>query len=152
MKVVAKEKIRAEKVAVFAVFTDLLGAKERIQGIKNIEFLSDTRSGVGVRWRETRVMFGKQATEDMEITALEAPNSYMVEAESHGTHYKSVFTFAETDDSATEVTWEFEGQPLSVFARLMAPLGVLMSGSMRKMLQKDLSDLKTSIERPAASA
>ncbi|MFC1609878.1 SRPBCC family protein [Myxococcota bacterium] len=146
MKVVAKEKIQARRDDVFVVFTDLEGATKRIEGIKEIEFLSETRSGLGVRWRETRVMFGKEATEDMEITALDPPDSYVVEAESHGTHYASVFSFRDADDGATEVTWEFEGKPLSLFAKLMTPLGFLMSGSLRKMLQKDLADLRRSVE------
>jgi carbon monoxide dehydrogenase subunit G len=146
MKVSAREEIRSDRDSVFTVFTDLEGAVQRIEGIKSIEFLSEEKSGLGVRWRETRVMFGKEATEDMQITALTEPDSYVVEAESHGTHYTSVFSFRDSEAGTTEVTWEFEGRPLSLFAKIMAPLGFLMWGSMRKMLQKDLADLKQSIE------
>ena len=42
----------------------------------------------------------------------------VVEAESHGTRYKSRFEFNETGADTTEVSWEFEGKPVSAMARI----------------------------------
>ena len=111
MKLSSTLSIKAPRVDVFSVFSDIPSASERITGIKQLEVLSEAKSGQGVRWRETRVMFGQEATEEMEITRFDEPNSYVVEAESHGTHYTSRFSFVEDGGGATRVTWEFEGKP-----------------------------------------
>ena len=146
MKTSMSVEVAAPLERVFDVFSDIARAEERIEGIKSLEILSDVKSGKGLRWRETRVMFGKEATEEMEITAFDRPRSYVVEAESHGTHYRSLFTFEELSSSSTKVTWEFEAKPLSLIAKLMTPLGLLFLGPMKKLLKRDLTDLKKHAE------
>lgn len=42
-------------------------------------------------------------------------------------------------------------QPISIFAKLMAPLGRLMVGSLKKCLENDLEDAKRIAETRAAS-
>ena len=82
MKISMSELLEAPRSDVFKLFTDIENASDRISGIRKLEVLSEVRSGVGLRWRETRVMFGKEATEEMEITGFDEPESYVVEAES----------------------------------------------------------------------
>ncbi len=147
MKVTAKATVNASREEVFKVFADIENAAERIEGITKLEVLSETRSGLGVRWRETRTMFGKEATEEMEMTGFEEPARYIVEAESHGTHYTSVYEFTEAGEGACDVSWSFEGKPLSIGAKLLSPLGYMFKGSVRKMLMKDVTDLKSYIEK-----
>ena len=82
----------------FEAFSNLETAAERIRGIEKLEILQRSESGkngigVGTRFRETRIMFGKEATEEMEITRFEPPSGYTVEARSHGAHYVSTFSF-----------------------------------------------------------
>ena len=48
---------------VFEVYTQIDKAAERIPGITDLEVLSEGPFGEGTRWRETRVMFKKKATE-----------------------------------------------------------------------------------------
>jgi hypothetical protein len=54
----------------FEVFTDLANNATVVRGIEKMEILTDGPIGVGTRFRETRVMMGKQATEGMELTPL----------------------------------------------------------------------------------
>ncbi len=145
MRITATETVKASPDRVFDVFSDVENCGDRIQGIIKLELLSDVRSGKGVRWRETRKFMGKEATEEMEITVYDEPKYYVVEAESNGTHYTSRYAFEESGDG-TRVIWEFEGKPLTLAAKLMSPLGFLFKGSLKKLMFKDVADLKRYIE------
>jgi carbon monoxide dehydrogenase subunit G len=132
---------------VFEVFTELDKAVERIPDITALEILSEGPFGKGTRWRETRVMFKKEATEEMWISAFDPPKSYAVEAESHGMHYSTQFTFT-PDGDGTRVTWAFSGTALSLGTKLMAPLfNVLMKATMKKCMLRDLEALRDVCER-----
>lgn len=141
------ERIAASPERVFGLATDLAGAPQRVEGIDSVELLTDGPFGVGTRWRETRTMMGKSATEEMWITAFEPDRSYTAEAESCGCHYTSVLT-CEPDGEGTLLTFTFDGQPLTLACRLMAPIGWLMKGQVRKMLAADLADLRRAAEAP----
>lgn len=134
----------------FQVFSDVENIAERIEGITQLEVLSEVKHGVGTRWRETRVMFGQAATEVMEISAFQPNQSYEVVAASHGTRYHSRYTFTEKD-GGTHVEMVFTGTPVSFMAKLMAPVGLLMKGSTQKALEADMDDLKAFCEAHAAS-
>jgi len=146
MQITATDTVNAPIDRVFEVFSDVANCGDRISGITELEVLSDVQSGLGVKWRETRVMFGKEATEEMWMSGYDAPNSYQVEAESHGTHYLTTFTFKAIDDNTTEVSWIFEGKAISLMAKLMMPLGALFKGATRKMMAADITDLKNYVE------
>ena len=145
-KIKASIDIQAPREQVFQVFSDLPACAERIQGIDKIEMLSDGPMQVGTRWRETRTMFGKEATEEMWVTQFDVPAGYTVEAESHGTNYISRYDFEDLGD-VTRVAMSFTGQPLSLSAKLMSVLGVVFMGSVKKMLLADMQDLKTVCEQ-----
>ena len=141
-------KINAPLEKVFEVFTDFSNAADRIDGIKSLDLLSDAPIGKGTRFRETRVMFGKEATEEMEITDFQPNESYRVEAESCGTHYVTDYTFR-NDGTATIVELSFAGNPVSLMGKLMSPMFFFMKNTLRKCLEEDLSCLKKFIENQA---
>jgi carbon monoxide dehydrogenase subunit G len=132
---------------VFEVFTDLDKAVERIPDIVALEVLSEGPFRVGTRWRETRVMFKKEATEEMWVTGCDPPKSYTVDAESHGMRYSTLFSFA-ADGDGTKVSWDFSGTALTLGAKVMSPiLNVLMRGTMKKCMLRDLEALRDVCER-----
>lgn len=132
---------------VFEVYTRIDKAAERIPDITKIEMLTEGPFGKGTRWRETRVMFKKEATEEMWVTGFDPPRSYTVEAESHGMHYSTLFSFTPEGDG-TKVTWTFSGTPVSLGAKIMAPIfNVLMKGTMKKCMLGDLEALRGVCER-----
>lgn len=145
MQVKTEIYINAPIDKVFDVFADIKNAESRIEGISKIEILSEVKSGVGTRWRETRVIFGKEATEEMEISKLEKNKMYEVVAASNGAEYRTIFDFKEVN-GGTKVEMIFEGKPVSLMAKLMTPLGFLFKGMTKKLLQKDMDDLKEFIE------
>ena len=141
MQIEVSRQINAPLDQVFEAFTDLANAPERISGIVSVELLTDGPMREGTRWKETRKMMGKEATETMWITRFDPPNCYVAEAESCGTHYVSTLSFEEAD-GGTLVTMTFEGKPVTFVAKLFSLLmGWMMKGAVRKMVGQDLEDL-----------
>ncbi len=134
---------------VFEVYTDLEKLVERIPDITALEVLSKGPFGEGTRWRETRVMFKKEATEEMQVSGFDPPKSYNVDAESHGMRYSTRFLFA-PDGDGTKVSWTFSGTAVTLGAKIMAPIfNVLMKGTMTKCMLRDLEALRDVCERGA---
>ena len=119
--------ISASPERVFALFTDLAHAPDNIRAIKKLELLTPGPMCMGTRFRETRVMFGKEATEEMEVIELDPGRSYAVTASSCGTRYLTRFSFQPVPEG-TRVDLRFEATPVSFFAKLMMrPMGALMA-------------------------
>ncbi len=151
MHLVLEESIQAPQGAVWEVLTDLQGAPGRISGIKALQVLSGGPVGKGTRFRETRVMFGKEAGEEMEITRFEAPTTYTVEGDSCGAHFASTYTLQEVAGT-TKLRVEIRTRPTTFLAKVMSPLGYLMAGSMKKLLAQDNADIKRAAELLGISA
>ncbi len=130
---------------VFSVMSDIPHAEETVSGITKIEMLTDGPVDRGTRWRETRLMFGREATEELEITRFVPNRSYAVECESCGVHFKTDFRF-HPQDGQTKVEMEMTTRPLSWMARIMSPLTFMMRGMLIKALTQDLDDCKRAIE------
>ncbi len=139
--------VNAPIAQVFARFTDLTNAPNMIPAIKKVEILTPGSIGAGTRFRETRVMFGREGAVTMEITAFDPPRSYCVEADSGGSHFATTFTFEPTGGSATRVAMHFGCRAESLMAKLLIPLSLLMMGFMRKALGADMDSMKAAAER-----
>jgi uncharacterized membrane protein len=146
MKIESEILITAPMIKVFNAFSDISKIEERISGIQKVEILSDMTSGVGTRWIETRVMFGKEATEEMEIVKMSNNESYIVEAESHGTKYKSIYMFKDLKDGNVKVNMTFEGTPISMSAKIMSLIGFFFKGATKRALENDMVELKAYCE------
>src|SRR2546425_7526373 len=121
-------RIAAPVERVFEVFADLRNVPGRIKGIKRLEVLTDGPIGVGTKFRETREMFGKDATEEMEITEFDPPRTYSVGALSCGCQYTARYDFR-ADGEGTLVGLNLRGEAVSFVAKLLMPLmDWLMSG------------------------
>ncbi|QDU82127.1 Polyketide cyclase / dehydrase and lipid transport [Polystyrenella longa] len=143
--------IDAPQEEVFRKGSDLPHCEEWIEEIIRIELLTEGPVGTGTRWRETRMMFGKQSTEEMSITRFEPPQMYQAEAYNCGSQYITQIHFA-AENGGTKVTSNFNCVPQTFFAKIMVCLtGWMMKGMLRKMLLKDMTDLKSAVEADAAS-
>ena len=139
--------IDASPEQVWSVLTDLEGSVETITGITSIERLdAGGKFGVGTRWRETRKMFGKEATEEMEVSSLEPQRSYTTIADGHSVHYISTMSVEAAGDG-TLLSMTFGAAPQGGFAKFMAAtVGRLMKGATRKMIVRDLEDIAKAVE------
>jgi carbon monoxide dehydrogenase subunit G len=136
--------------AVFDLFSDLARAAERVSGITSLELLTDGPVGVGTRFRETRLMFGKPATEEMEVTVFERPRRYTIECHAHGTHTVSVFSLVAAGDG-TDLTVDLSTTPTTLGAKLFAPIAKMFMGTMRKCIESDLDDLERHLPGAASA-
>lgn len=138
--------INAAPEAVFAALTDFANAPERIKGIVRVEMLSEGAVGLGTKFKETRVMFKREATETMEVTVFEPPHRFQVSAGSCGAEFHCLFNITpEGNGSRVDVTMTTKA--VSLFAKLMSPLSFLMAGTMKKCMQDDLEGIKAYLEK-----
>lgn len=139
-------RIDASPERVWDVLTDLERAAEVIRAIQSVEIHAGTGFGVGTRWTETRTMMGRTATETMAVTEVDPGRSYVVEADSGSTHYRSAFHL-DPDNGGTSLTMTFEGQPSGLGGRILAAtLGRLFSRPTRNALAADLEDIAVASE------
>lgn len=144
--VTASRRVDAPVERVWSVATDLSRATDVLSAVTRIELLTDGPFGVGTRWRETRRMFGKEATEEMWVTACDPAHGYTVEADSSGAHYVSTFTFTPVAE-VTDVTLSFDARPYGRLRRVTAGvLGVVMTRPIAGQLNHDLADIATAAE------
>ena len=143
--------INASKEKVWQMITNIQNAEQTISGIQKVEILEEPGDGlIGLKWRETRIMFGKEATEVMWITEAEENSHYKTRAESHGSIYISEMRVEGTGDDSCTLTMGFTGLPQSFGAKVMTALmGWMMKGATKKALYKDLEDIKAAAEKSA---
>ena len=135
--------VAASPEEVWRVLTDLAHAAETLSGVSRVELLTDGPYTVGTRWRETRKMFGKEATEEMRVTAVEAPARTTVEADSAGVNYVTVFTLTPTGDG-TRLAMAFTARqpdPSRVQKLTWAVFGKLGIKATSKVMARDLEDI-----------
>ena len=142
-KVTISHDVAADPQTVWAVLTDLEHAAETLSGVSRVEVLTEGEYAVGTRWRETRKMFGKEATEEMEVTEVSAPTSTAVEAHSSGVDYRSVFTLTPLPSGTRlEVTFAGSQRNPSLLRKLFwAAFGRLGMKASAKMMRGDLEDI-----------
>ena len=137
--------IDATPGVVFDLCTDVEHFADHVSGIKKCELLTEGPVGVGTRFRESRVMFGKEATEEMEFTVFRRPSFYQLSANSCGALYETTFRMSPEDDG-TRIDLEFRVTPMTFVAKLMSPMSKLMAGPLKKCLEKDLADIQAAAE------
>ena len=144
----AQVTINGSKAAIWAAITNIENASDTISGIENIEVLEKPANGlVGLRWRETRMLFGKPATVEKWITDAAVNEFYKTRAESDGCIFLSTMRISESRGGMT-LTSSHVSKPQSIVARLMAiPVGLLFKGVARKALLQDLNDIKSAVEQ-----
>ena len=88
--VTIRQRIEAPRDKVFSMATDIEKWPTYMQGITRTELVGDGPVGLGTRFRETRIMFKREATEEMEITAFEPPKRYAIGCENHGAPHNAL--------------------------------------------------------------
>lgn len=148
MLVEAQVTINGSKAAIWAAITDIENASGTISGIEKIEILEKPANGlVGLKWRETRMLFGKPAAVEKWITDAAENEFYNTRAESDGNVYLSTMSISERSGGFTLAS-SHDSQPQGLIARLLLiPMGLLFKGVAKKALLQDLNDIKSAVER-----
>lgn len=130
---------------VFARFTDIPHAKERVGGITDIKMLTPAGFGLGTRWIESRQVLGREDDAEMEVTAFEKNRGYTITHHKAGVRVDTAFTFEPTA-TGTRVGVEFGLNGQGLPPGLLAPLEWAIADKVRDVLARDLADLKSSVE------
>ncbi|MFE6223286.1 MULTISPECIES: SRPBCC family protein [unclassified Streptomyces] len=161
--VVVERRVAASPGRVWEAVTDLPDLPRVLSGVQRVEVLTEGGFGVGTRWRETRRMLGREATEEMTVTACEPPDRYVTIADSHGMHYVSELTLrpenphrsggtggagATGGPGACVLRMSFSARP--AHGRAPGPVGRLLARfgakAVAKALAKDLDDIARAVE------
>ncbi|MGC6457722.1 MAG: SRPBCC family protein [Akkermansiaceae bacterium] len=147
MLIESQVEIQGSASAVWNIISDIENASEAISGIDEVEILERPDEGlVGLKWRETRTLYGKTATEVMWITEAVENESYTARAESHGCLYLSTLSLAQKDDGVS-LTMRHETKTQAFMAKLLAPvMGLMFKKTFRKLIHQDLTDIKAAVE------
>jgi hypothetical protein len=146
MIVEAQVTINGSKAAVWATITNIEDASIIISGILNIEVLEKPADGlVGLRWRETRMLFGKPAAVEKWITDAAENEFYKTKAEDNGFVFLSTMSISESSGGIT-LTTSHETRPQGIVARLQSIPMFLFKGVIKKALLQDLNDIKSAVE------
>jgi hypothetical protein len=144
----AQVTINGSKAAIWAVITDIENASKTISGIENIEVLEKPVKGlVGLKWRETRMLFGKPATAEKRITDAAENEFYKTRAEDNGFVFLSTMSISESSNGGHTLTSSHDSQPQGFVARFMSiPMTLFFKGVAKKAILQDLKDIKAAVE------
>ena len=146
--------VNAHPEAVWEVLTDIPSAHRTLSGVQAVEILTAGPYQPGLRWRETRKMFGMKATEEMMVTEAEPPHSTTVVAENGGTEYTSVFTITPDADGGSTLRMQFGAETAhapAISRVVMMLMGGLAERATRKSMEQDLADIAAEAERRASA-
>src|SRR5436190_17409322 len=114
--------INASKSAIWAAITDIENASQIISGIEKIEVVEKPANGlVGLKWRETRILFGKPATVEKWITDAAENEFYRTRAEDGGFVFLTTKRISESSGGMT-LAESHESKPQSIKAKLSVPM------------------------------
>ncbi len=147
MKIAIAIDIKASKQEVWKVITDIENSEKTISGIDKVEILNNPNDSIiGLKRKETRTLFGKPSTETMWVTEAVENKYYKTRAESNGAIYQTILKLSEKENT-TSLTMEFNSEAISLKEKIMAFIfGRIIGKSMKKLIKKDLIDIKTASE------
>ena len=148
MLVEAQVTINGSRAAIWAAITNIENASKTLSGIESIEVLEKPANGlVGLKWRETRTLFGKPATAEKWITDAAENEFYKTKAEDNGFIFLCTKSISESSVGIT-LTESHESKPQGIVAKLMSiPMGFLFKGVAKKAILQDINDIKSAVER-----
>jgi len=146
MTVEAQITIKRNKTAVWTAITNIRHAAEIISGVEKIEILNESINGlVGLKWRETRMYFGKPATIDKWITDAIENKSYKTRAEMDGFIFFTTMTISGSGDNVI-LTSSHETISQGIIAKIKSLPMIFFRGMLKKAILKDLNDIKAAVE------
>lgn len=125
--------IAAPVERVFETVANVTQFAKAVPSVVHVEFLSDRKTGLGARFRETRLMKGKEQVTELEVTEYVANDHVrlVTPVDPHGFVWDSVFA-VQAHAGGTVLT-------LTMDARTDRLLGKLMLRLIGSMLQRALA-------------
>jgi carbon monoxide dehydrogenase subunit G len=139
----ATRTIHAPIERVFDTVAHIENFSKAVSGIVKVEHLSDVKSGVGTRFRETRLMGRREASTELEVTEYVENDHVRLVTDAGGTIWDTVFTVRPVSEGSVELTMVMDANAHKFLARLMNPL---IKGIIRKAIERDMDAVKAHCE------
>jgi hypothetical protein len=133
---------------VFATISNPQSFSKVSEDVVSIEMLSDTTSGVGTRFRETRKMGKREATTDLEITECVENEHVRFVSDAGGAIWDTIYTVSTVDDQ-TRMEVVMDARPYKLMARIMIPF---IKGMVGKFMAKDMDAVTAYCDRAESDA
>jgi uncharacterized protein YndB with AHSA1/START domain len=141
-RITVQRPIQASPERVFRAVAHVEGLPESNPEVLAIEFLTEQRTGVGTRFRETRKMGHRETQTELEITEWEEPRRVRMVTEQGGTVWDTEFRIAPTS-AGSELTIDMDARPQRLAARVMLRL---IRGMISKGMREHIDRLVESCE------
>jgi hypothetical protein len=146
MIVEAHINIIGNKNEVWTTITNIRSAEKIIRDVVKIEILKEPANGlVGLKWRETRMYFGKPTAIDKWITDAVENEFYRTRAEMDGFIFLTTMTISGDGDS-TRLTSSHDTKSQGVIAKIKSLPMIFFRGTLKKAILQDLNDIKFAVE------
>ncbi|MBS4220505.1 SRPBCC family protein [Bacillus sp. FJAT-49711] len=143
-----KRTTKVSKQKAYNGILDLDSAKNWMQGLVRIERLDKGLLQVGSQWKETRKMFGKEASEHFEVVEINEPDKIVFRCDgTKGTTGKGEFVFTYILTSTGDNTGISLNGEINGLTGLSKFFGKLISGTFKKACAKDLDSLIDYLEK-----
>lgn len=148
MKITVSILIDSSREKIWKVITDIENLPNIITAIHNIDVIISPDEGiVGLKWKETRKLYGLKTSEVMWIEEAQEYNYYSTKASSNGTDYISYYSL-EDEAGKIRLTMEFIGKPRTKLSRfLFMTSRLLKRGRLKREMERDLVEVKRFCER-----
>ncbi|MEM8671993.1 MAG: SRPBCC family protein [Planctomycetota bacterium] len=127
---------------VFHAVSDVRNFREAVPQITNVEFLSEQQVGTGTRFRETRVMKGREQTVELEVAEYIKNERVRMISDAGGTVWDTVFNVSANRENV-ELDMQMNVRPYTLIARIMTPL---IRGMVEKAVESDMDAVKAFCE------
>lgn len=139
----ASRTINAPVDKVFNAVAHIENFSKAVPHIIKVEHLTEAKAGAGARFRETRLMNGREATTELEITEYRPNERVRLVSDAGGTIWDTVFEIR-PGDGGTTLTMEMIARPHKFMAKLTTPL---IMGLVGKAVEADMDAVKAYCER-----
>lgn len=141
-RTVVTRTIKAPVDKVFRTIAHIDQYSEAVPHIVSVEILTDVKSGVGTRFKETRLMKGKEASTELEVTEYVENDRIRLVSDSGGTIWDTVFT-VKAAEGGTELNMTMDATAHKLLPKFINPL---IMGMVRKFIEQDMDAVKVFCE------
>ena len=142
-----QQTIAASPASVWAELTDIPNWSRWLPNLVQLEMLGDDAFGVGTRFRETRKMFGRDATEVFEVTAAQPSQSLGLHVDGReGSSRRGNYRFSYRLEPVAVGTCLHLDASIEGMGWFFKRIGRLFAGGFRRALAADLAAFKRHVE------
>ena len=139
--------IAAQPAIVWAEMTDIAGWSRWMPNLVRLDALDDAAFAIGKRFRETRKMFGRDATEVFEVVAAQPLQSFALHVDGReGSSRRGNYHFSYRLEPVAVGTCLHLDARIEGMGWFFKRVGRLFAGGFRRALAADLAAFKRHVE------